>query len=155
LEVTPTLKTRSSTRLLVLNEVTQVAKTSRDLADPLQIWQIPFSCSHKIILSPVHVCFHDISMSVLQLWKRSLPAILAWKNHSMIGASYTVRPSKSEESRCINWARADPQWFGGWFFWRNCNRRRVIVPISIWIVGYVCEVAMWCHSKDEKINCRK
>jgi hypothetical protein len=67
LEVTPTLKTRSSTGLLVLNRVTQVAKTYRDLADPLQIWQSPFACSSKIILSPVRICFHDTSVSVLQL----------------------------------------------------------------------------------------
>jgi hypothetical protein len=79
LEVTPTLKTRYSTGLLVLNQVTQVAQASRDLVDPLQIWQSLFACSYKIILSSVSVCFHDMSVSVPQLWKRSLPAILARK----------------------------------------------------------------------------
>jgi hypothetical protein len=66
-EMMPTLKARSSTGLLVLNEVTQVAKTSRDLEDSLQIWQNFFTCSYKIILSVVCVYFQDISVSLLQL----------------------------------------------------------------------------------------
>jgi hypothetical protein len=68
----------------------QVAKTSRDLADPLQIWQIPFVCSYNIILLSVRVYFYDTSVSVLQLRKRSLFAILVWKFDSVIGTSSTV-----------------------------------------------------------------
>jgi hypothetical protein len=69
LEVTPIRKTRSSTGLLVLNQATQVAKTSGDLEALLQIWQSLFACSYKIVLSPVCVCFHNtsVSLSVLQL----------------------------------------------------------------------------------------
>jgi hypothetical protein len=78
LEVTPTMRTRSHIGWLVSDRAIQVAKTSRDLADPLQIWQSPFACFYKIILLPVHVWFHDTSMSVLRLRKRSLVTILVW-----------------------------------------------------------------------------
>jgi hypothetical protein len=71
LEVTPPFRIRSNIGLLISNRGIQVAKTSRDLVDPLQIWQNTFACSYKNIILPVRVCFHDISMSVLQLRKRS------------------------------------------------------------------------------------
>jgi hypothetical protein len=80
LEVTPTPKIRSNIGLLVSNRGIQVAKTLRDLADPLQIWQSPFAYSDKIILLPVPICVPDTSVSVLQLRKRSLFIILVWKN---------------------------------------------------------------------------
>jgi hypothetical protein len=67
LEVTPTLRTRSSTGLLALSQVTEVAKTFRELADALQIWQSSFVCSYKVILSRLRVCFHDISVFVPHL----------------------------------------------------------------------------------------
>jgi hypothetical protein len=65
--VTPTLRIQYNLGLLVSNRRIQVAKTSRDLADPLQIWQSLFGCSYEITLLPVRVCFHDTSVSMLQL----------------------------------------------------------------------------------------
>jgi hypothetical protein len=37
------------------------------------------------------------------------------KNHLTMGTSYTVRRSKSNESRGTKWT-ADPQWLGSWSF---------------------------------------
>jgi hypothetical protein len=54
----------------------EVAKLSRDLADTFQTWQSSFACSYKIVLLPVRVCFHDTSVSVRQLRKRSLFGLL-------------------------------------------------------------------------------
>jgi hypothetical protein len=152
LEVTPTLRIRCIIGFPVLNWGIQVAKTSRTLGDPLQIWQSPFACSYKIILLPVRIFLYDTSLSMRRLRKRSLFAILVWKIHSTIGTSCTVRPSKNNESRSIKWTDADPQWLGGWFFWWNHKRQRVMVSSSLRVVGYIYEVARWRHSKNEKRN---
>jgi hypothetical protein len=100
--VTDTLKSWSRTELLVSAHVRQVAKASSDLADPLQISQSLFACSCKIILSAVPVCFHDTSMSVLQLEKRPLSVILACKNS--VDDGYLMHPliPKNQERRGID-----------------------------------------------------
>jgi hypothetical protein len=94
--VTPTLRIQYNNELLISHRGIQVTKTSRDLGDPLQIWQGHFVCSYKIILLSVRVCFHDTSMSVPQLRKRSLFPISVWTK-SLDDAYLIHRHSKSHD----------------------------------------------------------
>jgi hypothetical protein len=78
----------------------------------LTTWQSLFACFYKIILLPVCVCFHDTSVSVLQLQKRSLFAILVWKNSLDEGYfihSLTLK-TRRESRHQVNWCRSFMAW---------------------------------------------
>jgi hypothetical protein len=92
----------------------------------LATWQTLYRFGRALSLVPAKLsfCQCQYAFTTLQCLCYNCekdPCSRSWFDpiHSTIGTSYSVQPSKSNESRCIKWTAADPQWFGGWFFWRN------------------------------------
>jgi hypothetical protein len=96
----------------------------RKLRKSVATWQTPSRFGRALSPVPARLSFRQYAYALTTfqcqcyncergLCSRSCCA----KIHSMMGASYIIRPSKNQERRGITWTYADPQWLQGWFFW--------------------------------------
>jgi hypothetical protein len=130
LEVTYTLKTRSGTRSLFSSSVRLVRRL-------IAAWNIPNRCGRAFSPVSVGLSFRQCACTFIILQclcyeceRGPCPRPGFAKIQSTMGASYTIRPLKNQQTRGMNWADADPQWLESRVFWWNYNRWWVLISMS-------------------------